>query len=113
HGTNAKGALGFPNLADNDWLYGGNPDQIKQTITNGRQGVMPAWGSILGEEGITNMVHFVRSLSGLPHEAENAQQAASTFNVNCAVCHGQDGKGNIYLGAPNLTDTAWLYGGSS
>lgn len=113
HGTNAKGAKGFPNLTDEDWLYGGTPDAIKQTITNGRMGVMPAWGSILGDEGITNMVHYVRSLSGLSHEEDLAEKSVSAYNVNCAVCHGAEGKGNQLLGAPNLTNEVWLYGGSS
>lgn len=114
HGTNAKGALGFPNLTDDDWLYGGSPEQIKQTIANGRQGVMPSHEAVLGgEEGIQNMVHYVRSLSGLSFEAEAAAQAESTFKTVCAACHGADGKGNIFLGAPNLTDDVWLYGGSS
>lgn len=114
HGTNAKGALGFPNLTDGDWLYGGKADQIKQSITNGRQGMMPSHEAILGgEEGIQNMVHYVRGLSGLKHEAEPASKAESTFKTICAACHGADGKGNIYLGAPDLTDDVWLYGGSS
>lgn len=113
HGTSAKGAKGFPNLTDADWLYGGTPDQIKQTITAGRQGVMPAWGTVLGEEGVTNMVHYVRSLSGLKHSEDAAEAAESAYKTNCAVCHGQDGTGNIFLGAPNLTNEVWLYGGSS
>lgn len=114
HGTNAKGSLGFPNLTDSDWLYGGNPDQIKQSITMGRQGFMPEQATALGsDDGVTNMVHYVRSLSGLSHEAELANKAESSFKTICAACHGADGKGNIYLGAPNLTDDVWLYGGSS
>ena len=114
HGTNAKGALGFPNLTDSDWLYGGAPEQIKQSITFGRQGMMPEQATFLGSDaGVNNMVHYVRSLSGLPHEAELAAQAEGSFKTVCAACHGADGKGNIYLGAPNLTDDIWLYGGSS
>lgn len=114
HGTNAKGALGFPNLTDNDWLWGGEPERIKQTITDGRQGVMPSHQAILdGEEGIQNMVHYVRSLSGLKHDSEAASKAQSKFKTICAACHGAEGTGNIYLGAPNLTDDVWLYGGSS
>lgn len=113
HGTNAKGAKGFPNLTDADWLYGGSPEQIKASITYGRQGIMPPWGAILGEEGTANMVQYVRSLSGLSHDAQQASAAKSPYATNCAVCHGTDGKGNIFLGAPNLTDEVWLYGGSS
>ena len=114
HGTSATGALGFPNLTDNDWLYGGNPEQIKASITQGRQGVMPSQEALLGgDEGVNNMVHLVRSLSGLSHDAEAAEKAQSTYNTVCMACHGLDGKGNIYLGAPDLTDDVWLYGGSS
>lgn len=113
HGSTAKGAQGFPNLTDNDWLYGGEPAQIVQTIAAGRQGAMPAWGAILGDEGIKNMVEYVRSLSGVKHDEAAAQVAAPVFMQNCAVCHGADGKGNIFIGAPNLTDNTWLYGGSS
>ncbi len=113
HGTSAKGAKGFPNLTDNDWLYGGTPAAIKQTISYGRQGVMPAQESILGAEGVTDMVHYVRSLSGLSHEEERAENAEANFKTYCAVCHAQDGTGNQLVGAPNLTDEVWLYGGSS
>lgn len=114
HGTNAKGALGFPNLTDNDWLYGGSPEQIKATITNGRQGVMPSHEAILGgDEGIKNMVQYVRSMSGLSHDADDAAKAENAYKTICMACHGMDGKGNIYLGAPDLTDDVWLYGGSS
>ncbi|MGB1091037.1 MAG: cytochrome-c oxidase, cbb3-type subunit III [Oceanobacter sp.] len=113
HGTTAKGALGFPNLTDDDWLWGGEPAQIVQTLTNGRRGAMPAWGAILGDKGVAQMVEYVRSLSGLKHDAALAADAAPKFLQNCAVCHGADGKGNILMGAPNLTDETWLYGGSS
>ncbi|WP_369857587.1 cytochrome-c oxidase, cbb3-type subunit III [Candidatus Thalassolituus haligoni] len=113
HGSGAKGALGFPNLTDKDWLYGGAPAQIVQTITNGRQGAMPAWGAILGDEGINQMVNYVRSLSGLKHDATLAEEAAPKFLQNCAICHGANGKGNQMMGAPNMTDETWLYGGSS
>jgi len=113
HGSNAKGALGFPNLTDNDWLYGGNPQQLTMTITNGRQGAMPAWGAVLGDEGTKQMVQYVRSLSGLEHDSAAAAAIAPKFMQNCAICHGADGKGNILMGAPNLTDDVWLYGGST
>ncbi len=113
HGSNAKGALGFPNLTDNDWLYGGNPQQLTMTITNGRQGAMPAWEAILGDQGIDDMTAYVRSLSGLKHDEAGAATAAPLFMRNCAICHGADGKGNIMMGAPNLTDDIWLYGGST
>jgi len=113
HGSNAKGAQGFPNLTDNDWLYGGSPETIKQTITMGRKGAMPAWGAVLGEEGTANMVEYVRSLSGLKHDEAMAEAAAPQFQQICAACHKPDGTGMQALGAPNLTDDVWLYGGSS
>ncbi|MFP6789737.1 MAG: cytochrome-c oxidase, cbb3-type subunit III [Thalassolituus sp.] len=113
HGTAAKGAQGFPNLTDNDWLYGGKPENIKQTIMYGRQGAMPAWGPVLGDEGVAEMAQYVRSLSGLEHSAEAAEKAAPKFQQLCMACHGADGKGNQLVGAPNLTDDIWLYGGAT
>lgn len=113
HGTTGKGAKGFPNLTDSDWLYGGEPHQIVETITKGRQAAMPAWLNVLGEDGVADMTQYVRSLSGLEHDAEAAAKAAPAFQTNCAVCHGAEGKGNILFGAPNLTDEIWLYGGAT
>lgn len=114
HGSNAQGAMGFPNLTDNDWLYGGAPENIKQTITNGRQGMMPAHIDILGgEEKVRDMAHYVRSLSGLKHDAALAVNAEAQFKQVCAACHAMDGKGNQLIGAPDLTDKIWLYGGST
>ena len=113
HGTAAKGAQGFPNLTDNDWLYGGKPENIKQTIMYGRQGAMPAWGPVLGDEGVAEMAQYVRSLSGLEHSTEAAEKAAPKYQQLCMACHGADGKGNQLVGAPNLTDDVWLYGGAT
>jgi cytochrome c oxidase cbb3-type subunit 3 len=113
HGTNAMGAQGFPNLTDNDWLWGGTPENIKHTLMYGRQAAMPAWGTTLGDEGIADMTEYVRSLSGLDHDAEAAEKAAPKFQMLCMACHGADGKGNQLVGAPNLTDEIWLYGGST
>lgn len=114
HGSNAQGAKGFPNLTDTDWLYGGKPENIKQTITNGRQGMMPAHIDILGgKEAVKDMAQYVRSLSGLKHDAEAASRAEPKFKQVCFACHGMDGTGNQLLGAPNLTDKVWLYGGST
>lgn len=112
HGSDARGAKGFPNLRDNDWLYGGQPDTIKTTLNNGRMGVMPAWGAIIGDDGVKNVTQYVLSLSGRQHDELRAQQGKTIFSQNCAACHGADGKGVQAMGAPNLTDKIWLYGGS-
>ncbi len=111
HGSDARGAPGFPNLTDNDWLYGGEPQAIVQSITNGREGIMPALGPALGADGVEEVVDYVESLSGRPAPADKVAAGQARF-VLCASCHGADGKGNPLLGAPNLTDDIWLYGGS-
>jgi len=113
HGSDAGGSKGFPNLRDRDWLYGGEPAEIRASITNGRNGIMPAFGPSLGAEGVSNVVNYVRSLSGLPADSLKAQLGKPVFMTTCAACHGADGKGNIALGAPNLTDNIWLYGSSA
>jgi cytochrome c oxidase cbb3-type subunit 3 len=112
HGSDAGGAKGFPNLHDNDWLYGGEPAQIETSITEGRDGIMPPFGPALGEEGVKNVVSYVRSLSGLPVEAQRVAAGKEIFATNCAACHGADAKGNQMIGAPNLSDAIWLYGSS-
>ena len=113
HGSDAKGAYGFPNLTDRDWLYGGEPDTIKTTIMGGRQGGMPAWKDVLGEEGIKNVAGYVRSLSGLKNpEGVDIAAGQKIFATNCVACHGPDAKGTHAMGAPNLTDRTWLYGSS-
>lgn len=111
HGSDARGAKGFPNLTDNDWLYGGSPDNIVQTITHGRQGVMPALGGVLGPQGVDEVEAYVLSLSGRREPPEKVAAGKARFTL-CAACHGADGKGNQLIGAPNLTDDIWLYGGS-
>ena len=109
HGSDGRGAPGYPNLADNDWLWGGTPEAIETTIMGGRNGVMPALGAALGGEAdVKNMANYVLSLSGAKHDAAMAAAAQPKFAV-CAACHGADGKGNIALGAPNLTDNIWLF----
>jgi cytochrome c oxidase cbb3-type subunit 3 len=112
HGSDAGGSRGFPNLRDSDWLYGGAPETIRESITNGRMGVMPALSGALGAEGTKNVVAYVRSLSGLATDGLRAQIGKPLFTQNCAACHGMDGKGNQAVGAPNLTDAIWLYGSS-
>lgn len=112
HGADAKGSKGFPNLADNDWQWGGEPAQIVETITVGRNGVMPPH-THLGAETIKDLAHHVRSLAGLPADSLRAAKGQEAFNsAGCAGCHGPDGKGMQALGAPNLTDKVWLYGSS-
>ena len=112
HGSDAAGAKGFPNLTDKDWLYGGDPDTIKASITDGRAGVMPALGDALGAEGTKQVANYVLSLSGRPHDAALASAGQAKFAENCAACHMPDGTGMQAMGAPNLTDKVWLYGGS-
>lgn len=112
HGSAATGGYGFPNLTDNDWLYGGDAAAISHTILNGRIAAMPAWGPMLGEEGVHNVAQYVLSLSGRETDAQAAQQGQQVYATNCIACHGAEGKGNHLFGAPNLTDNIWLYGGS-
>jgi cytochrome c oxidase cbb3-type subunit III len=110
HASDARGTKGFPNLADNDWLYGGDPATIKASILDGRNGLMPALGAAVGgEAGAKDVAHYVRSLSSLQHDRKAAERGAAKFAL-CAACHGADAKGNPAMGAPNLTDTVWLYG---
>ncbi|CEA06259.1 cytochrome c oxidase, cbb3-type subunit III [Pseudomonas saudimassiliensis] len=112
HGSDARGAFGFPNLTDNDWLWGGEPEQILTTLQRGRQAAMPAWLAVVGEEGVRNVSGYVRSLAGLESEGVDIEAGQKVFAANCVACHGPDGKGNPLLGAPNLTDDVWLYGSS-
>jgi len=110
HGSDARGSKGFPNLADGDWLYGGTPDKIAETITQGRHGSMPSMAEAVGSaDDVKNVANYVLSLSGNPHDSLRAQLGKSKFTA-CAACHGNDGKGNQALGAPNLTDDTWLHG---
>jgi cytochrome c oxidase cbb3-type subunit 3 len=113
HGSDARGARGYPNLRDGDWIWGGTPDAIKTTIMQGRQAAMPAWEAPLGgERGVDEVAQYILSLSGCATISELADKGKAKFEIFCVACHGADGKGNTALGAPNLTDDAWLYGAS-
>ncbi len=112
HGSDAGGARGFPNLTDNDWLYGGTPEAIQQSILMGRQAVMPAWGAIIGEEATQNVASYVEHLAGREIEPAKIEAGQKVFNTTCIACHGAEGHGNVAMGAPNLTDDTWLYGGA-
>ena len=110
HGSDAQGSKGYPNLTDRDWLHGGTPDNIKASITHGRQGMMPSMAQAVGSpKEISELAHYVLSLSDSPHDSLKAAAGKPKFTV-CASCHGMDGKGNQTIGAPNLTDKIWLHG---
>ncbi len=120
HGSGAGGAKGYPNLLDDDWLWGGTIDEIAYTVQNGirneqsddaRYSQMPAFGDILAPEEIDAVVNHVLAISGQEHDAALAAAGETVFLDNCAVCHGEDGTGDNAVGAPNLTDAIWLYGG--
>lgn len=120
HGSNAqgaKGAQGYPNLTDNDWLHGGEPENILLTIHNGRSSEMPEWRTVFGEDGVRAVAEYTLSLSPQPEGVEldpvKVAQGKAIFHepTNCVLCHGEDGKGQYSTGAPNLTDNIWLYGG--
>ncbi|QCI13707.1 cytochrome-c oxidase, cbb3-type subunit III [Pseudomonas putida] len=115
HGSDAKGAYGFPNLTDHDWRWGGEPETIKASIMNGRHGVMPAWAEVIGEQGVADVAAFVvsklddrRLPEGAKADAENGEKI---FAANCVACHGPEGKGTPAMGAPDLTHPqAFIYG---
>jgi len=111
HGSDAKGSKSFPNLTDSDWLYGGSPDKIIETIHGGRQGMMPPMAAAVGgPDEVRQVAHYVLSLSGSAHNAVLAAQGRAKFNAACAACHGAEGKGNQALGSANLSDKIWLHG---
>ncbi|HEY9102894.1 cytochrome-c oxidase, cbb3-type subunit III [Chitinimonas sp.] len=112
HGSDARGAKGFPNLTDNDWLYGGSPEKILETINGGRGGQMPAFGAAFGEEKVKDVANYVLKIASKNYDAVRAGRGEETFKQVCVACHQADGKGSQTIGAPNLTDKVWLYGGS-
>lgn len=120
HGSSAQGAIGYPNLTDDIWHWGGSPERILETVQKGREGVMPAWGKALtgmgGPDAVDYVIAYVRQLGNKGTTAPNdfaAARGRDLFENVCAACHGKDGKGNTALGAPDLTDGYWLYGDST
>jgi cytochrome c oxidase cbb3-type subunit III len=111
HGADARGARGFPNLTDADWLWGGDEQAIYESIANGRHGVMPALGSVLGDTGLNEVASYVVSLTGRKAPADWIAAGKERYAMLCAACHGADARGNPALGAPNLADSTWLHGG--
>jgi cytochrome c oxidase cbb3-type subunit III len=113
HGSDARGNKGFPNLTDNDWLFGGAPETIKESILRGRMGVMPPMGAALGsDKDVENVAHYVLSLSGSTADPIKAVFGKGKFGA-CMACHSAGGTGNQTIGAPNLSDKVWLFGGSA
>ena len=111
HGSDAKGSKGFPNLTDTDWLHGGSPEKISETLHTGRRGMMPPMAAAVGgPEEVRQVANYVLSLSGSGHNSILAELGKDKFKAACAACHGADGKGMQAVGAPNLTDKIWLHG---
>jgi len=113
HGSDARGARSFPNLTDNDWLYGGSFDTVMQSIAEGRRGAMPVMVGGLDDNGINDLVAYVQSMSDQDVDAGMAAEGKKSFDMLCVACHGVDGSGNQALGAPRLNDDIWLYGGEA
>ncbi len=112
HGADARGATGFPNLRDSEWIWGGDETAIKMTLNNGRTAVMPGWEAVIGQAGVEQAAEYVYSLTRDPINPDLVEPGKQHYDTLCAACHGADAKGNPALGAPNLTDNTWLYGGS-
>jgi cytochrome c oxidase cbb3-type subunit 3 len=110
HASDGGGSRGFPNLTDRDWLWGGTPEAIKASISEGRTGAMPPFGPVLGEQGAKDVAHYVLSLSGQTHDSLRRLRGEEKFKTLCVACHGAAGKGNQALGAPDLSDRIWLHG---
>ncbi|MFT7185437.1 MAG: cytochrome c oxidase cbb3-type subunit 3 [Pseudohongiellaceae bacterium] len=115
HGSTGRGALGFPNLTDNDWLYGGDPAKIKETLIYGRAAQMPVKGlnPAMTKSDVSDLTHYLLSFSGRSDDKVAVEKGGKMFQTACAACHGADAKGNQSVGAPNLTDNIWLYGGTT
>ncbi len=113
HGATATGSFGFPNLTDEEWLWGREDEDIVATISAGRTGAMIAWGDILGSEGVVDVADYVQHLAGREVPEASAARGETTFITYCTACHGADGKGQKVFGAPDLTNEIWLYGNSA
>jgi cytochrome c oxidase cbb3-type subunit 3 len=113
HGSDGRGAPGFPNITDGDWLWGGDAQSITTTITEGRNAVMTPWIDVIGARGVDDVVAHVMTLSGRKTSKGDVAAGKVQFETLCSACHGVDGRGNTALGAPNLTDNIWLYGGAA
>ncbi|MBB5207116.1 cytochrome-c oxidase, cbb3-type subunit III [Chiayiivirga flava] len=112
HGSSARGARGYPDLTDTSWQWGGDPDTVLATVLDGREGIMAPWEQVLGgPRGVTEVAVYVQSLSGTATDPALARAGKTRFDGICVACHGRDAKGNPALGAPDLTDRVWLYGG--
>ncbi|MDZ7784883.1 MAG: cytochrome-c oxidase, cbb3-type subunit III [Halioglobus sp.] len=112
HGADARGSYGFPNLTDEHWLWGSTPEAMKISIAEGRQAAMPAFGDVIGSGGVTNVTAYLLKLNGRDAEPALADAGEKVFQSNCVACHGADAGGNQALGAPDLKNDNWLYGGS-
>lgn len=112
HGSAGSGAYGFPNLTDHEWQWGQSVEHVQATLQNGRMAMMPAWSAVLDAYGIRDVTEYVVQLSGREADAGQAATGQAQFNQFCAACHGMDGKGQPLMGAPDLTNDIWLYGGS-
>ncbi|MEW6169481.1 MAG: cytochrome-c oxidase, cbb3-type subunit III [Pseudomonadota bacterium] len=112
HGADARGAIGFPNLTDDDWLYGGAPETVLASVTRGRNGVMPPFNGAIDAQSVDALVRTVAHWKDPKLDGAVRAKGMAQYNLTCAACHGPEGKGNPLLGAPNLTDDVWLYGGT-
>lgn len=112
HGSDGRGSTGFPNLTDADWLWGGDAETVRTSIAQGRMGIMAPWQEVLGDQGVGDVTAYVMTLSGRKAGAGDATVGAAQYATYCVACHGPDGRGNMAVGAPDLTDGIWLHGGS-
>lgn len=112
HGSTAAGGFGFPDLIDDVWTWGAEASTIKQTILHGRKAAMPAWGTVIGDQGIRDVTAYILSLNNREADPAAVAQGETLFGNFCIACHGPEGKGLSALGAPDLTNGIWLYGNS-